>query len=299
MSPARRRDAVAYLVRRHKVSERRACRVVGQHRSTQRYVGQVSDFETKLVRAMVGLAETHPRWGYRQIHALLVDEGWAVNRKRIERLWRREGLRVPPAKAKKSGKKAGGGADNAIWNLPALHPDHVWAFDFMGDHTVDGVPMRILNIVDEFTRRCVGCHVAPSIGAGRVRQVLERTFAAHGRPEVIRSDNGREFIADSLQAWLGGQGVTSAFVEPASPQQNVIIERFNGTMRRECVNVEEFDSVLEARVVIGQWVESYNTLRRHRGLGGKTPAGFLADYENLPKTSSVGKTDRGSDESMR
>lgn len=293
MSPARRRDAVAHLVRRYKVSERRACRVVGQHRSTQRYAPIPDDFEARLVKEMNRLAELHPRWGYRQIHGLLVEAGWAVNRKRVERLWRLEGLRVPPSKSKSSGKKAGGGAENAIWNRPALYPDHIWTFDFMTDHTADGMPLRILNIVDEFTRRCVESYVARNIGARRVQQVLEKVFASHGKPTYIRSDNGREFIADELRQWLAGQGVTSAFIEKGSPQQNALGERFNGTMRRELLNAEEFDSVLEARVVIAGWVEEYNTVRPHRGLGGKTPAKFTAEARKVAAAERKRQSDGG------
>lgn len=278
---------MSYLCRRYKVSERRACRLVGQHRSTQRYEPMPDDFEVRLVKAMRQLAEIHPRWGYRQIHRLLVEDGWKVNRKRIERLWRAEGLKVPPSKAKNSGKKAGGGAENSIWNLPAAHPDHIWSFDFMTDRTVDGAAYRILNVVDEYTRRCVCSYQARNIGARRVQQVLERVFAAHGKPKFIRSDNGREFIADTMAAWLGQQGVTSAFVEKGSPQQNAFIERFNGSMRRECLNTEEFHSVLEARVVITGWVDEYNTIRPHRGLGGRTPAAFALEAAKL---ASVGRT---------
>lgn len=251
-----------------------------------------------MIKEMNRLAELHPRWGYRQIHGLLVEDGWAVNRKRIERLWRLEGHRVPPLKAKKSGRKAGGGVENSIWNLPALYPDHIWTFDFMTDRTVEGIPFRILNIVDEHTRRCVQSYAARSIGAARVRHVLERTFAANGKPKYLRSDNGREFIADSLGVWLAGLGVTSAFVEKGSPQQNAFIERFNGTMRRELLRGEEFHSVLEARVVIAGWVDEYNTLRRHRGLGGKTPAAFTAEARRA-RARTRGQTGGGRKERGR
>lgn len=251
------------------------------------------DFEVRLVKAMRQLAEAHPRWGYRQIHRLLVDDGWKVNRKRIERLWRAEGLKVPPSKAKNSGKKAGGGAENSIWNLPAAHPDHIWSFDFMTDRTVDGGAYRILNVVDEYTRRCVCSYQARNIGARRVQHVLERVFATHGKPKFIRSDNGREFIAETMAAWLGEQGVTSAFVEKGSPQQNAFIERFNGSMRRECLNIEEFHSILEARVVIAGWVDEYNTLRPHRGLGGRTPAAYALEVAKLASLGRTGQTGSG------
>lgn len=274
VSPARRRDAVAYVRRRHKVSERRACRALGVHRSTQRYVAVAGDLELRLVKSMNALADQWPRYGYRKIHALLVAEGWEINRKRVERLWRLEGHRVPPAKAKHSGQKALGGSENSSVNLPAVRPDHVWSYDFISVRTVDGGPLRVLNIVDEHTRECVASHVARSIGAGAVRRVLEKVFAKRGKPEFIRSDNGREFIAGSLVAWLKEQGVTAAFVAKASPQQNPFVERFNGTMRRELLNGELLHSVTEARVVIGEWVTIYNTIRPHRGLGMQTPAAF-------------------------
>jgi putative transposase len=229
VSPARRRDAVVYLVRRHRISQRRACRLVGQHRSTQRYVGMPGDFELRLVNAMNQLAEKYPRYGYRRVHALLVADGWAVNRKRVERLWRREGHRVPPRRMKASGQKAVGRAENALWNLPAQHPNHVWSYDFMGGRTREGGPLRILNVVDEYTRECKLAWVARSIGARDVQQLLEEVFERQGRPAIMRSDNGREFIAATIQSWLGEQGITPAFIEKGSPQQNAFVERFNGT----------------------------------------------------------------------
>lgn len=300
VSPARRRDAVAYLCRRHKVSERRACRVVGQHRSTQRYVPQPDDYESQLVVEMNRHAAANPRWGYRMIHSLLVADGWAVNRKRIERLWRLEGHRVPPARKKRWGNDASGVAANAAWNLPSVHPNHVWSYDFVTARTVDGGPLRILNIVDEFTRECVGSYVARSIGAHDVRRYLERSFARWGKPTFLRSDNGREFTADSLVTWLVDQDVTPAFVEKASPQQNCFVERFNGTMRNELLNGELFHTVTEARVVIADWADRFNHDRPHRGHRMKTPAAFAAAWiaangtrNGRPASTSNGSTKGG------
>jgi transposase InsO family protein len=283
VSPTRRRDAAVYLQRRHKVSERRACRVVGQHRSTQRYQRQEPEYELRLVVAMNELAAVHPRYGYRRICALLRTDGWRVNRKRIERLWRLEGHRVPPRRSQASGKKATGTAENAIWNRPAARPNDIWSYDFMSGRTRDGASLRILNVVDEYTRVCLGCRVARSIGSADVVQQLEQLFATHGRPRVLRSDNGREFIATSLQDWLAGVGVATAFIEKGSPQQNAFVERFNGTLRDELLNGEEFDSLLEARVLINAWVEQYNTERPHRGLRMLTPAAFAAGCNEGPK----------------
>jgi transposase InsO family protein len=278
VSPARRRDAVRYLCRRHKVSERRACQLVGQHRSTQRYAPIPSDYETRLVAEMHALANEHPRFGYRMIHALLVDRGWAVNRKRIERLWRLEGLKVPPARKKRWGNDATGVDANSAWALPSLAPGHVWSYDFVALRTIDGAPLRVLNVVDEFTRECVGAHVARNIGTREVRRFLETLFATRGRPEILRSDNGREFSSAELVAWLSTQGVTAAFIAKASPQQNCYVERFNGTMRDQLLNGEEFHSLLEARVVIGEWVELYNTVRPHRALKMRTPERFATEW---------------------
>ncbi len=261
------------------MSERRACRVVGQHRSSQRYERVAAEYELRLVAAMNELAAAHPRWGYRRVWSLLRSEGWRVNRKRIERLWRLEGHRVPPRRSGSSGGKARGTAEQAVWNLPAQRPNHVWSYDFMGGRTRDGGPIRILNVVDEYTRLALGSRVARSIGAGDVVAELEQLFERHGRPEVLRSDNGREFIARSLGEWLAEQGVKTAFIEKGSPQQNAFVERFNGTMRDEVLNGEEFDNLLEARVVIANWLVEYNTLRPHRGLGMMTPAAFAASYE--------------------
>jgi putative transposase len=283
VSPARRRDFVRFLVKRRQVSERRACRLLDQHRSTQRYARVPAEYELRLVARMNELAAEHPRWGYRRVWSLLRSEDWRVNRKRIERLWRLEGHRVPARRSQNSGKRAEGTAEKAIWNLPAIRPNHVWSYDFMGSRTRDGGPIRILNVVDEYTRVAMGSRVARSIGARDVITELEQLFERHGKPEVLRSDNGREFIAASLGEWLVDQGVKTAFIEKGSPQQNAFVERFNGTMRDEVLNGEEFDSLLEARVVIGNWLVEYNTVRPHRGLGMLTPAAFAASCNEGPK----------------
>jgi putative transposase len=275
VSPSRRRDAVHYLCRRHGVSERRACRVVGQHRSTNRYRAVPGDLELRLVGRMNELAAKHPRYGYRRVWALLRGEGFVVNRKRIERLWRLEGHRVPPRR-RRSGQKAVGAAENAIWNLAAAGPNDVWSYDFINRSLEDGRPLRVLNVVDEFTRVCVISRVDASIGARGVIAALEQAFERHGRPRLLRSDNGREFIADVLAEWLEAQGVAQVFIEKGSPQQNAYVERFNGSMEDEVLNGETFRSVLEARVVVGAWVDEYNGVRPHRGLGMLTPAAFSA-----------------------
>ena len=276
VSPARRRAAVLYLVRRHGISERRACVLLGQHRSTQRYRALVPLEEAALVRAMNAQAARHPRWGYRAIWTLLREQGWKCNRKRIERLWRLEGHRLP--KRARHGKRAQGSAANSAWSRPATAVNHIWSYDFLSAATRRSGPIRILNVVDEFTRRSLGSYVSRSIGAAAVIRHLTKLFAAHGRPQEIRSDNGREFIAASVVGWLADHGVQAVFIEKASPQQNPFVERFNGTMRRDLLDVEEFDSLLEARVLIDAWNREYNTERPHRGLGFMTPLAFATKH---------------------
>jgi transposase InsO family protein len=239
---------------------------------------QPPELELRLVARMNELAASHPRYGYRRVWALLRAEGFVVNRKRVERLWRLEGHRVPPRRSQTSGKRAQGTAENASWNRPATRPNEIWSYDFMSAVTRDGHSLRILNVVDEHTRVAVGCRVARSIGARDVIAELERLFARHGKPAVLRSDNGREFIAASLADWLAGQGVQTAFIEKGSPQQNPFVERFNGSMRDELLNGEELHSLLEARVVITAWVERYNSERPHRGLGMMTPLQYAARW---------------------
>lgn len=181
---------------------------------------------------------------------------------------------MPPQRLKASGGKAIGESGNSAANLPALFRNHVWSYDFMSARTVDGGALRILNVLDEHTREALGSKVARSIGSESVKKHLEKLFAIHGKPKFIRADNGREFIGEELQRWLKEQGVMPIFIEKASPTQNCYIERFNGSMRRELLNGELFHSVLEAKVVIEEWLELYNTRRPHRGLGGKTPAAY-------------------------
>ncbi len=219
------------------------------------------------------LAARHPRYGYRRIWALLRSEGFEVNHKRIERLWRLEGHKVPPRR-KSNGQKAIGGSAGGTWAVQASGANDVWSWDFVAARTEDGQPLRILNIVDEYTRRCLACRVARNIGARDLIDELENVFSRHGRPKRIRSDNGREFISETLADWLRPQKVGQLFIAKGSPQQNAYVERFNGTMRDEVLNGELFRSVLEAKVVLHQWVAEYNTVRPHRGLGFLTPQQF-------------------------
>jgi transposase InsO family protein len=222
------------------------------------------------------LADRFPRYGYRRIHALLAAEEWPVNLKRIHRLWVLEGLRVPPRRLDR-GQKAFGSDDFSAWALPATTLRHIWSYDFVSVRLVNGSKFRVLNVVHEYTRESLGSKVASSIGAREVIKHLEHLFEIHGKPEMIRSDNGREFIAAAVKDWLRDEGVTPVFVAKASPQQNCYVERFNGSMRDELLNRETFRTLTEARVVINAWLDQYNNFRPHRGLGMRAPAVFAAD----------------------
>jgi len=228
------------------VSERRACTVVGQARATERYVPRESADEQALRARIVALATRFGRYGYRRITALLHREGWHVNHKRVERLWRQEGLRVP-AKQPKRGRLWL--ADGSIVRLRAEHPNHVWAYDFVFDRTADGRKLRMLTVVDEYTRECLALEVDRSITADRVLDVLTSLFLTRGVPRHIRSDNGPEFIAQTLRRWLKQVGVGTLYIEPGSPWENGYAESFHGRLRDEFLAMEIFEGVRDARAL--------------------------------------------------
>lgn len=278
VSPSWRRKAVHHLVRRFHVSVRRACRLLGQHRSTQTYEAVPADYQVELVKRMNALAAEHPKYGYRMVANLLQGEGWKVNIKRVARLWVLERNQVRPKRKAHTTTRARGASSNAAWRLRSKHPHHIWGMDFMSGKTRRGGAIRILNIVCEFTREALGCRVDVHIGTAEVIAELEEAFAKYGKPKIIRVDNGREFIAASLKDWLTARGVILVHIEKGQPQQNCFVERYNGTMRSEVLDVEDFDTVLEARVVLREWAfVTYNTQRPHRGHAMMTPRQF-ADH---------------------
>ena len=277
MSPSRRRDAVRMLQGRLGVSERRACRVVGQHRSTQRHESRRVDRDDGLRGRLRTLSRQHPRWGYRRAWAFLREEGWSVNRKRIQRLWREEGLRVPARRRK---RQRLGASTAPAGRLRAERPNQVWALDFQFDTTTDGRILKLLHVVDEHTRESLASEVARRIDADRTVAVLERIVGERGRPpELVRMDNGPELTANALRDWcrLGGSG--SSYIEPGSPWQNPFVESFAGKIRDEVLALEAFDSLLEAKIVIEDWRNSYNTIRPHSSLKWKTPAAYAAAWK--------------------
>lgn len=269
MSPDRRKQAVEQVRQVLDVSERRACRVLGQPRNTHRYARRQADDEELLRERIVALAGRFGRYGYRRVTALLQNDGWQVNHKRVERIWREEGLKVPQKQPKRGRLWLN---DGSTLRLRPLFPKHVWSYDFMQDRTHDGKPFRILNIIDEYSRECLLAKAARRFTHREVMSCLTELFCEHGVPVHIRSDNGSEFIARRLRRWLNRLTVHPLFIEPGSPWENGYIESFNGKMRDELLNREIFYSVKEAEILIERWRVEYNTIRPHSALGYKPPA---------------------------
>lgn len=251
------------------VSERVACRVLGQHRSVQRHHPIRRSDEDALTDAVVRLAGSYGRYGYRRVTALLRAEGWHVNHKRVERIWRREGLKVPQKQPKRGRLWLN---DGSCIRLRPAHKGHVWSYDFVQDRTHDGKAFRMLTVIDEYTRECLAIHVKRKLNSQDVLYVLSKLFLLHGPPEHIRSDNGPEFVAKAVRHWLGRLQVKPAFITPGSPWENGYNESFNGKLRDECLNMEIFTTLKEAQVLIEQWRCFYNTQRPHSSLGYRPPA---------------------------
>jgi putative transposase len=262
-----------HLREKRGASQRRACPLVGQHRSTQRYATGVPDDEPRLMEDMQRLARRHPRYGYRRIHQLLLREGWRLNHKRVQRLWRREGMRVPLKRRK---RRSLGTSANSCTRRRAERKDHVWTYDFMFDRTEDGRQLKILTVVDEFTRESLCVHVDRSITGVGVIEQLSAVMAKRGTPDHIRSDNGPEFIAVAVRRWLHALGSSTLFVEPGAPWENAYAETFNGKFRDELLNGELFVGLDEARYLAERFRQEYNTHRPHSSLGYRTPAEFAA-----------------------
>jgi len=251
------------------VSERRACRVLKQHRSTQRHVPEGRVDEERLIADMIELARQYGRYGYRRIAALLRDAGWQVNDKRVERLWRREGLKVPMKQPKRGRLWLN---DGSCVRLKPEHRDHVWSYDFVHHRTDDGRAFRTLNILDEFSRECLAIRVKRKLNSVDVIDVLTDLFIVRGVPAYIRSDNGPEFVAQNVRDWIKAVGAKTAYIEPGSPWENGYCESFNGRFRDEFLNGEIFYSLKEAQILIEQWRVHYNTKRPHSALGYRPPA---------------------------
>ena len=243
------------------VSERRACKVLDQTRSTQRRIVKPPSDEKQLTEDIISLATKYGRYGYRRITALLRNEyGWTVNHKRVERIWRREGLKVPKKQPKRKRLWLN---DGSCVRLRSEHKDHVWSYDFVMAWTANGKAFRILVIIDEYTRECLAMLVARHITSGDVIEQLYELFLLRGVPEHIRSDNGPEFTAKAVRKWLNRVGVKTLFIEPGSPWENGYVESFNSKLRDELLNGEVFTTLTEAKVLIEQWRREYNHARPH------------------------------------
>ena len=251
------------------VSEARACRVIGQHRSTQRYQVKKLPDEDKLTSRIIELACKYGRYGYRRINALLNAEGYNVNHKRVERIWQEQGLKVPQKQKKRARLWL---TDGSCLRLRPEHAKHVYSYDMVHDRTSDGKSYRILNIIDEYLRECLCCYVARHIRWQNIQEQLTNVFSKYGTPEYIRSDNGSEFTAINLREWLNNLEIKTTYIEPGSPWENGYIESFNGKMRDELLNGEIFDNIFEARTIIEKWRKDYNTKRPHSSLDYKPPA---------------------------
>ena len=251
------------------VSERRACAALGQHRSTQRKVPRGREDEERLTADIIALARQYGRYGYRKIAGLLEQAGWVVNDKRVERIWQREGLKVPHKQPKRGRLWL---ADGSCIRLRPEHRNHVWSYDFVEDRTHDGRKYRMLNVVDEFTHECLAIQVARKLKAIDVIDVLSDLFILRGIPGHIRSDNGPEFVAKAVREWIAAVGAKMAYIEPGSPWENGYVESFNARLRDELLDGEIFYTLREAQIVIESWRRHFNAIRPHESLGYKPPA---------------------------
>ena len=251
------------------MSERRACRVVGQPRCVQRYEARPREDEDAITGRIVELASVYGRYGTPRITALLRAEGHRVNHKRVERIWRRERFKVPRKQPKRGRLWLN---DGSCVRLRAERPDHVWSYDFVHDRTHDGRPFRMLTLIDEHTRECLAIDVARNLRSDDVLERLSWLMATRGVPDHIRSDNGAEFTASTVRTWLHQVGVRTLYIEPGSPWENGYIESFNGKLRDELLNREVFYTLQEAKVLVERWRIEYNTVRPHSALGYRPPA---------------------------
>jgi transposase InsO family protein len=251
------------------VSERRACRAIGQFRSSYRYRPQQDPSQAQLCERIIALAKAYGRYGYRTVTDLLRQEGWDVGKDRVYTIWRQEGLHVPQKPPKRARLWLANGS--CVRTRPEW-PNHVWSYDVVADRTPDGRPFRILNILDAYTRECLASVVARRIRSHDVLLLLADLFLSRGSPAPIRSDNGPEFIASKLQRWLKTLQVEPLYIEPGSPWENGYIESFNGKMRAQFLNGELFYTCKEAQIMTERWRTHYNTVRPHSSLGGQPPA---------------------------
>ena len=270
MSPGHKRQIAESLVKQGQCSERSACWHFGLHRSTFQYEAKQPDaWLAHLKAALRRVSRQHPELGYPKITRLLKEEGWRVGSRLIQRLRRELGLAIPSRKPRQRRRGLSTGLPTA-----ATHRNHVWTWDFVHDTTMRGGQLRMLTVLDEYTRVCRCIHVERRINAEKVQQVMARLIEEYGAPAFIRSDNGSEFIEKNLREWLERKHIKTLYIEPGSPWQNGFIESFHARLRQECLNREQLWTLTEARVVIEDWRWKYNHIRPHRSLGYITPIQF-------------------------
>jgi putative transposase len=248
-------------------------------------VGRKPERDLPLLERMAALSRENPRYGYRRVWALLKREGWAVNKKRIQRLWREADLKVPARKEHK--RRRLGSSENGCSRRRAEHVNHVWSYDFAMDATEDSQRLKVMPIVDEYTRECLVLETERSITARDVIEVLDELFVERGEPTYIRSDNGPEFIAEAIKRWLAISGVKTLYIEPGSPWENAYVESFIGRLRDELLEREVFANLAEAKVLAKDYHDHYNHHRPHGALGYLTPAEFAAIEALAAQSSSV------------
>ncbi len=258
------------------VSERKACEVLGQARSTQRYKPRLPDKDKPVIKELLNLHVKHPRYGYRRITILLRQDDWLINFKRVYRLWCQEGLKVPRKQHKK--RRGDGSSENACHRKISEHYNHVWSYDFVAERLENGRKVRLLVVIDEFTRECLALDVAQSFKGKDVVDVLRYLFAVRGCPKYIRSDNGPEFVSNAVVKWLKKTGVDTLYIAPGSPWENGYVESFNSRLRDEFLNRELFLHIDELRYVADRWRMDYNHYRPHSSLDYMSPAAFAAKY---------------------
>jgi len=283
VSPQAKRQGVAYLVAEKEYSQRQACQLIGISRSSARYEKRQKEDEAELIRDIRELAKRHKTYGYRRIHILLRREGSKkVNKKRVHRIWKAEGLQLPRRKHK---KRHFGPKGEVIHK--AERPNHVWSYDFVEDRTEKGDKLRILTVIDEFTRECLALPVARSFTSVQVINLLEWLFLVRAVPEHIRSDNGPEFIAKAVQEWLAENQCQTIYIKPGSPWENPYNESFNGKLREECLDRYLFSNVREAQEILENWRDEYNYYRPHSSLAYLTPMEFAKRAAELPEKREI------------
>jgi len=269
LSPVRKKLAVEHAKTILGVSERAACRALSVNRNTVRNANDKREKDKEIRERIVGLAEEYGRVGYRMVTSMLRNQGEVINHKKVERIWREEGLKLPQKQPK---KKRIWLNDGSCVRLRAEYENHVWSYDFMEDRTSNGRKVRILNVIDEYTRECLASIPRRSFKGAAVIEVLADLMFKRGFPEYLRSDNGSEFTNKKIRKWLEKTGVITAFIEPGSPWENGYIESFNSRMRDEFLNGEIFGNLYEITVLLTRWVRYYNEIRPHSSLKGKPPA---------------------------